>query len=80
VEPRGFEPLASTVQKRYDTLQELSGACKTPAKAQFSSFMPFPRFQALYSGCCTVAAQTLRPTTAQDPARSLLVYPPDGHL
>jgi hypothetical protein len=67
------------VQRRYDTLPELSGACKISAKARFSSFVPFLRLQVLYSGCCTVAAQTLRPTTAQDPARSLFVYPPEGH-
>src|SRR5688500_13318339 len=29
VEPRGFEPLTSAVQKRLDTLLEYSGACKS---------------------------------------------------
>jgi hypothetical protein len=31
VEPRGFELLTSAVQRRYDTLPEISDACKIPA-------------------------------------------------
>jgi hypothetical protein len=31
VEPRGFEPLTSAVQKRIISLLEVSGACKTAA-------------------------------------------------
>ncbi len=31
VEPRGFEPLTSAVQRRQDSLPEVSGACKIPA-------------------------------------------------
>jgi endonuclease III len=31
VEPRGFEPLASAVQRRRDALLDLSGVCKKTA-------------------------------------------------
>jgi transposase-like protein len=58
VEPRGFEPLTSAVQKRHDTLLELSVGCKTAAKARISFMTPFPSFQVVYSGCCTVAAHS----------------------
>ena len=33
VEPRGFEPLTSAVQRRQDTLLALSGVCKIAAQA-----------------------------------------------
>ena len=76
VEPRRFEPLTFVVQRRYDTLPELSGACKIPAKGQL-----FPScLSCVFRLFTQVAAQTLRPTTAQEPARSLLVYLPEGHL
>jgi hypothetical protein len=57
VEPRGFEPLTSAVQRRRDGLQELSTGFKIPAKSVISALMIFSSFQELYSGCCTVAAQ-----------------------
>ena len=59
VEPRGFEPLTSAVQRRQDTLPEVSGACKMPANCRICPSARFSRFQEIYSGCCTVAAQTL---------------------
>jgi hypothetical protein len=31
-----------------------------PANRGISTLMPFPTFQEIYSGCCTVAAQKLR--------------------
>jgi hypothetical protein len=31
----GFEPLASSASKKYDTLLEVSGACKIPANRGF---------------------------------------------
>jgi hypothetical protein len=36
VEPRGFEPLTSAVQRRQDTLPGVSGVCKIPANGNFS--------------------------------------------
>ena len=56
VEPKGFEPLTSAVQRRPHTLLEFSGACKTPANTHISSVLLFPSVQEIYSGCCTVAA------------------------
>jgi hypothetical protein len=53
---RGFEPLTSAVQRRYDSLLEVSGVCRYPANEQFSASSLFPAFQEIYSGCCTVAA------------------------
>ena len=57
VEPRGFEPLTSAVQRRPDSLPELSRVCKTPANSCICSSALFSRFQTIHSGCCTVAAQ-----------------------
>ena len=59
VEPRGFEPLTSAVQRRQVTLPEVSGACKIAANCRICPSARFSRFQEIYSGCCTVAAQTL---------------------
>src|SRR5215204_3120812 len=56
VEPRGFEPLTSAVQRRQDTLPEVSGVCKIPANGDFSLRTLCSSFQEIYSGCCTVAA------------------------
>ncbi len=58
MEPRGFEPPTSAVQRRRDTLLELSDVCKIPANKRISTLSPFLGFQDIYSGCCTVAAQT----------------------
>ena len=60
VEPRGVEPLTSAVHRRQDTLQELSGHCKMPAKARVYALTVFLSFQESDSGCCTVAAQALK--------------------
>ena len=57
VEPMGLEPLASAVQRRHDSLPELSRVCTTPANRCICSSALFSRFQAIHSGCCTVAAQ-----------------------
>jgi hypothetical protein len=35
VEPRGVEPLTSAVQRRHNTLPELSRVCKFAAKTNF---------------------------------------------
>jgi hypothetical protein len=56
VEPRGFEPLTSAVQRRHNTLLELSGDCKIVANRRVLPITHSPRFQDVYSGCCTVAA------------------------
>jgi hypothetical protein len=51
----GFEPLTSAVQRRRDGLQEVVTGFKIPAKLVVSELVLFPSFQAIYSGCCTVA-------------------------
>ena len=56
VEPRGFEPLTSAMQKRTHIFPNLSAACKIAAKAHISCMMLFPSFQVIYLGCYTVAA------------------------
>jgi hypothetical protein len=53
VEPRGFEPLTSAVQRRHDTLLDLSGVCKIVANKRISALSLFLVFQEIYSGCCT---------------------------
>ena len=58
VEPRGFEPPTSAVQRRRDSLLGLSGACKIAANKRISTLSPLLLFQEIYSGCCTVAAHT----------------------
>ena len=59
VEPRGFEPLTSAVQRRQGSLLELSGVCKISANTHIFCVMPFPSFQDIYSGCCTIAAHVM---------------------
>jgi hypothetical protein len=54
----GFERLTSAVQRRQDRFPDISGDCKTPANRYIFSSRHFSKFQAIYSGCCTVAAQT----------------------
>jgi hypothetical protein len=56
VEPRGFEPLTSAVQRRHDALLELSTDFKISANPIFLAIVHFLSFQIIYSGCCTVAA------------------------
>jgi hypothetical protein len=58
VEPRGFEPLTSAVQRRHNTLLEVSGACKIAANGRILPITHFPALQEIYSGCYTVAAHT----------------------
>jgi hypothetical protein len=55
VEPRGFEPLTSAVQRRHYTFLDYSVVCKVAAKVHFSCTMLFLSFQVIYSGCCTIA-------------------------
>ena len=62
VEPRGFEPLTSAVQRRHDSFPEVSRACKIPANKHIISEAVFPIFQDIHSGCCTVAAHRVRST------------------
>ena len=52
----GFEPLTSSASKKYETLLEVSGACKIPANRCISTLAHFLTFQEIHSGCCTVAA------------------------
>jgi hypothetical protein len=51
----GFESLTSAVQRRPNTLSEVSGVCKIPSNHRICSSALFLRFQAIHSGCCTVA-------------------------
>ena len=62
MEPRGFEPLTSAVQKRHDSFPEVSRNCKIPANKHIISEAVFPIFQDIRSGCCTVAAHRIRST------------------
>ncbi len=57
VEPRGFEPLTSAVQKRHNTLLERSVTHRIPAKCRISASVFFPAFHEFHSGCCAVAAR-----------------------
>src|SRR4028118_1646504 len=59
VEPRGLEPLASALQRRHRTLLDLSVVCKIAANKRISTLVLLLMFQQVYSGCCTVAAQSL---------------------
>jgi hypothetical protein len=60
VDPRGLEPLTSAMRGRHEGLQRLSGVCKTPANASILMLVLFSTIQDIYSGCCTVAAHSLR--------------------
>ncbi len=72
VEPRGLEPLASAVQRRLDSLPEVSSACKIPANQLISALVLFSAFQEIYSGCCTVAAHAVLSTSATQMATRVL--------
>src|SRR5215208_4775892 len=61
VEPRGFEPLTSAVQRRHHTFLKVSRVCKIPGNSSIFPKSLFCSFQILYSGCCTAAAHQLRP-------------------
>jgi hypothetical protein len=65
VDPRGLEPLSSAMRGRHEGLQGFSGACKTPANGSILMMVLFSAFQDIFSGCCTVAAQTLGFASAQ---------------
>src|SRR5215211_5854200 len=60
VEPRGVEPLPSAVQKRSDSLLELSRASKMPANDDFLSRILCSSSQEVYSGCCTDVTVCIR--------------------
>jgi hypothetical protein len=48
--------MTSAVQRRQDTLLEISRVCRIPANRRFSASVFFSSVQKIYSGCCTVAA------------------------
>jgi hypothetical protein len=48
------------MRERHEGLQGFSGACKTPANKGILMMLLFSVFQEIHSGCCTVAARTLR--------------------
>jgi hypothetical protein len=60
VDPTRLELVTSAVQRRHNTLPDVSAVCKIPAKAVDSALALFPAFQEIYSGCCTVAAHKVR--------------------
>ncbi len=64
MEPRGFEPLTSAVQRRHDTLLDVSGVCKISANTHIPCSTLFLGLQSIHSGCCTVAAQMVLTITA----------------
>jgi hypothetical protein len=66
-------------ERQCDRLLEISRVCKIPANEDILSTTPCPAFQDIYSGCCTVAAQSARFACAQDPGCSLFEQP-GGHL
>lgn len=53
MQPRMFKSLTSAVQRRGDTLLELSDACKIAANTGIWPVTLFPAFQEINSGCCT---------------------------
>jgi hypothetical protein len=57
VDPTRLELVTSAMRSQYDSLPELSGVCKIPANKHICCVVRFSRFQDIYSGCCTVAAQ-----------------------
>src|SRR5919202_587312 len=60
VEPRGFEPLTSVVQRRHASFPEVSRACKLPANKHIISEAVFSTFQDIHLGCCTQSSGTCR--------------------
>ena len=56
MEPRGFEPLTSAVQRRQDRLPEVSGVCKIPANGSFLQEL----FALVFRRFTRVDAQMLR--------------------
>ena len=67
MDPTRLELVTSAMRERHDGLQEFSGACKTPANGSILIAVLFSAFQEIYSGCCTVAAQTVRLACSQGP-------------
>ena len=49
----GFEPLTSFASRQYNSLLEVSGACKIPANCCTSVLTQCSAFQEIWSGCCT---------------------------
>ena len=78
MEPRGFEPLTSAVQRRHDTLPDVSAVCKIPAKAVYPALALFPTFQEIYSGCCTVAAHKIRAAEPESAPVTFVGLKPKG--
>jgi hypothetical protein len=52
--------VTSAMRGRGNSLLEVAVACKTPANKGILMMLLFSVFQEIYSGCCTVAARTLR--------------------
>ena len=52
----GLEPGTSSLSEKRDALQEVSRVCKNPANTHIMRITPFPKFQNIRLGCCTVAA------------------------
>jgi hypothetical protein len=59
VEPRGFESLTSALQGGEIDCQRCLELAKFLQKRRICTSAHFSRFQDMYSGCCTVAAQIL---------------------
>ena len=74
----GFEPLTSSASRKYNTLLDISGVCKTAANKRIFALSLFLVFQEIHSGCCTVAAHIVllisRPVGIYDPLFSVPVY------
>jgi hypothetical protein len=60
VDPTRLELVSSAIRGRHEGLQEFSGACKTPANEGILMMLHFSVLQDIHSGCCTVAAHSLR--------------------
>ena len=79
VEPMGLEPTPSAVQRRQDTLLDVSAVCKIPAKAADSASARFLVFQEIDSGCCTVAAHKVRAAEPESATVTFVGLQAKGH-
>ena len=61
MEPRGFEPLTSAVQKRIHTVVVVRCCSEIPANKHILSCGPLWMFVVVRLGCCTVAARGPHP-------------------
>jgi hypothetical protein len=72
-------PVTSAVQRRQDTLPDVSAVCKIPAKAADSALALFPVFQQIDSGCCTVAAHKVRAAEPESAPVTFVSRQAKGH-